>query len=316
MRALTKRCAALAVALGLLGGLAACSPASLHARWVASAARAEGFEARELALPEGRLVYHEAGRGEPLMLLHGFGGNGLVTWKGQATALTRQHRVLVPDLLWFGASHARRAPSLDAQADAIAELIESRDLAGVRLVGVSYGGLVAMEVGRRLPGRIAQLVIINAPGAGFGDAELAAMLARAGAPSAEALFVPAGARELERVMRVVFDRPRPASDFVLEDVRRHYFAGREAELTALMRELVASRGRYLARLDAAALPPIALIWSRKDKVFPLEVGERFAARYRAPLMVADEGGHNLPVEKPEATLKLIEAALAPAAGGE
>ena len=64
----------------------------------------------------------------PIQLIHGFGANGLASWKAPMLDLVRDHRVLVPDLLWFGDSVSGRTPSLDAQADALQALLAARGL--------------------------------------------------------------------------------------------------------------------------------------------------------------------------------------------
>ena len=80
-------------------------------------------------LPAGRIRYAERpgmGAGLPVLLIHGFGANGLASWKAPMLDLVRDHRVLVPDLLWFGDSVSGRTPSLDAQADALQALLAAR----------------------------------------------------------------------------------------------------------------------------------------------------------------------------------------------
>jgi pimeloyl-ACP methyl ester carboxylesterase len=59
------------------------------------------------------------GKRPAVMLIHGFGGDGPTSWGRVMAALAKQHQVLVPDLLWFGRSHAAIYPALQAQADAL-----------------------------------------------------------------------------------------------------------------------------------------------------------------------------------------------------
>ena len=69
--------------------LSACSPTRLHALWGATEARWHGFEPAELALPDGRLAYREGGSGPAVLLIHGFGANGLASWKAPMLDLVR-----------------------------------------------------------------------------------------------------------------------------------------------------------------------------------------------------------------------------------
>jgi hypothetical protein len=86
--------------------------------------------------------------------------------------------VLVPDLLWFGRSHAATAPALQAQADALEALIRAR-------VPVRYNWWACPTVvswrwsWRRMPEKIAQLVIMASPGMAYTPDDQQDLLARA-----------------------------------------------------------------------------------------------------------------------------------------
>ena len=63
-----------------------------------------GLARKDTELPGGlRYVYLEGGRGEPLMLLHGFGANK-DNFVRAAKYLTPHYRVVIPDLIGFGES--------------------------------------------------------------------------------------------------------------------------------------------------------------------------------------------------------------------
>ncbi len=47
-----------------------------------------------------------------------------MTWWSPARLLSKIHRVIVPDLLWFGASDSVATPGLDAQVEAVAALVD------------------------------------------------------------------------------------------------------------------------------------------------------------------------------------------------
>ncbi|GAB2903780.1 alpha/beta fold hydrolase [Microvirgula curvata] len=292
--------------------LTACSPSAMQAWWADSVVSGKGFVSKTLDLPDGRLAWREAGSGQPVLLLHGFGGNGLVNWQAQMTDLARDHRVLVPDLLWFGASTSQRPPSLDAQAAALAALLERLDLREVRVVGLSYGGFVAQALTRRVPERISQLVMVDSPGWIYTDADARDLLSRAGVPSAEALFVPDTPEALRRLVRLVYSHSsRDAPDWVLRDVLQYYFAGRRPSQLALIRELNANRDHYVATLDPAQPWPLpVVIWGSDDRIFPLPIGQRLARALNARLIVVPGAGHNLPVDRPEHATRALRDALA------
>ena len=289
--------------------LAACSPARLYALWGTAEARLHGFEPAELALPDGRLASREGGSGPAVLLIHGFGANGLASWKAPMLDLVRDHRVLVPDLLWFGDSVSDRTPSLDAQADALQALLADRGIRQVELVGISYGGFVAVELARRLPQAVSRLVIVNSPGPVYTQDDLQALLKRADATSPAALFVPQDAAGMRRLWRMVSSKTDDVPNWVLEEVRETYLAGREPALYRLMDDLLVNMDGYLPRYTGMSWPDTRLVWSEGDRVFPLAIGERLAQRLGAPLIRVPAAGHNLPVDRPEQAVTALRKAL-------
>ena len=77
-----------------------------------------------------------------------------------------------------------------------------------------------------------------------------------------------------------------------------------------MHDLVQGIHEHKARFDAVDLAPAVLIWGEEDRVFPLPLGRRLAARLRAPIYIVPKVGHNLPVEVPKTMLRLLRNILA------
>ncbi|MHC5654720.1 alpha/beta fold hydrolase [Stappia sp. ICDLI1TA098] len=95
----------------------------------------------------------------PLVLLHGWSCHGGF-FAPQMTAFASRTLVLAPDLPGHGESAAFPAPTIEAAADALADLLDREDLSDVVLSGWSMGALVAWSlIARHGTARIARLVV-------------------------------------------------------------------------------------------------------------------------------------------------------------
>ncbi|PXX45614.1 pimeloyl-ACP methyl ester carboxylesterase [Aquitalea magnusonii] len=286
--------------------LACCFPSATGQYMVRAYLRLAGFRSRRLRLEQGELAFLEGGQGSNVLLIHGFGGDGPASWGRVMAGLIRRHHVLVPDLLWFGRSHAASAPSLMAQADALEALIRARIAGPVQLVGLSYGGFVALELARRLPQQVSQLVIMASPGMVYTPEDQQDLLARARVASAEQLFVPADPQGVARMMAMVGSPLARAPQFLLKDVWQFYYRDRAPQLRALMQELATRQEQHLERFSQPLAMPVAVIWGSQDEIFPLDIGQRLALLLDAPLITIDGGTHVLPVVFAVQTLAALQ----------
>lgn len=98
--------------------------------------------------------------GPPLVLLHGWVYDGLVTWHRVVPLLARTHRVYVIDLRGHGKSaRIRGRVNVEDMADEVSGVMDALGLGTVPVVGYSMGGMVAQALAYRYPGRIDRLVL-------------------------------------------------------------------------------------------------------------------------------------------------------------
>jgi pimeloyl-ACP methyl ester carboxylesterase len=105
-----------------------------------------GLERKEITIPGNlRYVYLEGGKGEPLILLHGFGANK-DNFTRVARFLTPHYRVIIPDHIGFGESDHPQDADYGAlsQAVRIRTLVQALGINKVHLGGSSMGGYIAM----------------------------------------------------------------------------------------------------------------------------------------------------------------------------
>jgi pimeloyl-ACP methyl ester carboxylesterase len=105
----------------------------------------------------------DEGRGEPVVLLHGFPTSRRL-WKGVLPGLTSSgFRAIVPDLVGYGASSCPPAaePDMASQAGWMLALLDALGLGRVALVAHDVGTAAAQIMVARAPERIRALVLMD-----------------------------------------------------------------------------------------------------------------------------------------------------------
>jgi pimeloyl-ACP methyl ester carboxylesterase len=115
--------------------------------------------------------YHEAGTGEPVLLLHGSGPgvSAWANWQHNIPALAQRYRVIAPDLVGFGYTQrpADVYYSLGTWADHVWAFLDALGIEKTSLVGNSLGGRIGLDLARQHPERLERLVLMGAPGVGM-----------------------------------------------------------------------------------------------------------------------------------------------------
>jgi pimeloyl-ACP methyl ester carboxylesterase len=108
-----------------------------------------------------QLYTRDVGGGTPLVLLHGFPLSSAM-WLAQREGLAARFRVITPDLRGFGGSAlGTDEPNLDAMADDVAALLDSKGIERAIIGGLSMGGYVTLAFWRRHAGRILGVVLAD-----------------------------------------------------------------------------------------------------------------------------------------------------------
>jgi pimeloyl-ACP methyl ester carboxylesterase len=110
-----------------------------------------------------KLHYAEAGRGEPLLLQHGWPQHWWM-WRDFIAPLAERFRVIVPDLRGHGWSDKpERGYRKGELLDDLLALLDRLEIDRVRWVGHDWGAYIGMLAGLRAPERIERLVAMSIP---------------------------------------------------------------------------------------------------------------------------------------------------------
>ncbi len=269
--------------------------------------QAAGFEQHKLLLAEGgELNYWQAGQGKVVLLIHGFGGTAVTSWQQVMLELSKDYRVIAPDLAWFGESVSQGEPSLATQSQAVMQLIQALQLEKVNVVGISYGGFVTFDLMLNEP-KVDKAVLLASPGVLFSDNDLQQMNQRFEVDDPSEIFVPETPKQMRRLLDSTFVDFPWYPGFIDSGIFDKYFAGYLEQKRRLIDGLPADRDRIATNISVDSLPPTVLIWGENDKVFPLSSGIQLADYLAAPIVVIPKGAHGISNDYPEIVSQTIRA---------
>jgi len=285
--ALTRPLLPLLLALSLAG----CNLSHVATRAIEHQARRDDLVEHREVLGARQIRYWMGGDGPPLLLLHGFGGDGLTTWDKQLHDLSATHTLIVPDLLWFGDSSAvGLSPTLHEQARAMSDLLDQLGIGRADVMGISYGGFVAMMLQQDHPEHVDRLIMVDSPGPVFGPQDQADMLSRLGVTDPAQMFVPETNQDVARLIALVRPKGPAIPGFVLTAIRKDHFSSNHVQKRALLADLVSLDGAFPP--DTWTRPRSSLVvWGEDDPVFPLATGQALADALHAELRVVADAAH-------------------------
>ena len=236
------------------------------------------------------------GRGDPLVVLHGAGGNR--GWRRWMAALGRRFTIYAPTHPGFGASDgAEWMEDIGDLARFYLWFLDAVGLERTHLLGHSIGGWTAAEMAVTSPRAIDRLV-----------------LRRAGRPQAgprrdpRHLLSHAGGREPDGRVRI------PATIPEWDELFGRPPTPEQAELAVRNREM-AARLTWRPYMHDPRLPhflpratmPTLIVWGREDRIVPVVCGEQYGRFLpNASLVVLGQCGHQPGLEQPDTLASLVD----------
>jgi pimeloyl-ACP methyl ester carboxylesterase len=233
------------------------------------------------------------GSGEPLLILHGAGGNR--GWLRYVQALSEQFTVYLPAHPGFGASD--RPEWIETVQDLACFYTwfqEKQGLESVRAIGFSLGGWLAAEMAVMCHHAFSRLMLVDAIGIKPHKSEITDVF----------IISPAQVAEL------TFHNPRQAPEYgqLYEQTptpEQRELAERDREMAVRLGWKPYAHDPRLPALLARVEVPTRIIWGKQDRLVPLECGELYQkAIPNAELVVIDNCGHTPQVEKPDEFVKV------------
>jgi pimeloyl-ACP methyl ester carboxylesterase len=128
---------------------------------VAAAVAGPSFEGDVIDANGTQLYYETGGAGEPLLLLHHFGGCSQV-WEPHRDAFAAQYRLIIVDLPGHGrSSNAKTFTHRQAATDLWA-LLDAIGVKRTRAIGLSSGAMTLLHMATQQPARMKAMVLVGA----------------------------------------------------------------------------------------------------------------------------------------------------------
>ena len=247
------------------------------------------------------LSFLMGGDGAPLLLLHGVPGSSQ-TWQKVGIKIASRFRVIIPDLMGFGASDP---PSeeffLEEQARSIHALLTYLQINSIYLGGHDFGASVAVTLMRLYPELKVRGLVLSATNL-FTDTQIPFPMRLARLPLFNRLFAWGMAGNRLGLRMLYESATENKEEARWGEFRRHLTSGSIQRTRHILQRSLANFQTNYAQIEAT-LPqircPTLLLWGDEDPFFTVDVGERVrAALPDAVLKVYAYTGHFVPEERP------------------
>lgn len=265
-----------------------------------------GLTRKEIQVDDHRIVYLEGGKGQTIVLLHGFAANK-DNWIQFSRYLTKDYHVVIPDLPGFGESSQRQSENYAAgnQLKRIDRFTETLKLEKFHLAGNSMGGMLAAMYGATYPRKVITLALLAPGGVGSPNPSEVALLIQKGTNP----LLTGNPEDFDRLINLCFVKP----PFIPARFKRVLAADAVAHrdfnkkiwddmLGSLSREALSARETLLRPYLPQIQAPVLVVWGDGDKV--LDVGgatilEKNLRDFQTVIM--KDMGHAPMLERPQET---------------
>jgi 2-hydroxy-6-oxo-octa-2,4-dienoate hydrolase len=256
-----------------------------------------------------RTNYHDMGTGTPVILLHGSGPgvSAWTNWRRVLPVFAEHFRVLAPDMAGFGFTERRDDLTYDIKLW-VKHLLGFMDALGIQkahLVGNSFGGSLSLAAALRFPDRFDRITLMGTP---CGKFNMTPGL-RAG------WFYEPSLENMRAVMTLFpFDQSVVTDELVRERYATSLIPGAQEGLRRLLVKPNEEGETPLSGMPEEAVAglqhPTLILQGREDRVIPMEMALRLAARIpRAELHLFGQCGHWVQAERHDAFVALTLAHL-------
>lgn len=242
-----------------------------------------------------RIHFVEAGRGQPVILLHGLGASKETWWAILPTLAARFH-VYAIDQIGFGQSDK---PALDYKIATFVDFLDgflaSQHLPRAILIGNSLGGWVALAFAVQHPEKLDRLVLVDSAG-----------LPWLHPPPVD--LNPASLAATRALLEALFYDQALVSDSVVRQVFADHLRNNDGY--TVQRALTGFGAQFMDKALGTLHVPTLVVWGQDDVLIPVAAGEQLRDGIAGAMLdVIPRCGHLPQVEKPVELTRAVMAFL-------
>jgi pyruvate dehydrogenase E2 component (dihydrolipoamide acetyltransferase) len=215
------------------------------------------------------------GEGDPLVLLHGFGGD-INIWVFNQETLAAEHTVYALDLPGHGASTKDVGDGdLDSFVGVLTDFLDTMEVEKAHLAGHSMGGAIAGAFAKAHPDRVASLILIASAGLGEEVNE----------EYIEGFIAANRRREMKNTLGMLFANPDLVTRQLVQDVMKFKRLDGVDEALRKVADKIFPDGKQADVPDLSELSvPILAIWGSEDGIVPVSHSENLPENARVEVL--------------------------------
>ncbi|KAI3462478.1 hypothetical protein Pfo_019141 [Paulownia fortunei] len=243
-----------------------------------------------------------------VVLLHGFAGEGIITWSFQVGSLSKNYSVYVPDLLFFGGSttdNPDRSPTF--QAECMVKALRKLGIERCTVVGFSYGGMVAFKMAELHPEMVEALVLTGSVLA-LTDSISNDMVKGLRFSSLSEFLLPTSVKGCKKTFKAAVNMKLWLPDRAYKDFIKVMVTNRKERAELLQALVVRDKDTTKPNFPQR----IHLLWGENDRIFKVELAQNMKVQLgdKATFQAIKKAGHLVNLERPKVFNRCLKKFLA------
>ena len=249
-----------------------------------------------------RIEYWSSESDKPaLLLIHAFGADCKYSWFRQIRLLSKKYRLIIPNLLYFGASDRNpKSYKMENQVEAISKLLQALKIKEITIGGASYGAVVGCELANSGLFRVTKLFLSNSPLKFSLQSDWGDVIKDFGVDKKSEVLIPTNHKNLHALYALSTTRYSVFPSFVFRAIYKKLYLPYAEERRRLIDHFVEEYDT-LAKNEYDFDFPILILWGEKDPLNPVRIAHQLQTYFgnNADLILLKKAAHLPNFDRPK-----------------